>query len=78
MSIATAGGNGDDNAHRARRIGLRPRDTRHRRQRGSAYGQMEKLSAGKFHFDPPFTSLDHFVAAGEQRHAFAFTGFVSG
>src|SRR5437773_8635003 len=29
---------------------------------------MQKLSAGKFHFEPPscFTSLDHLVGAGEQ------------
>ena len=37
------------NAHRPRRIGLRPRDARHGRQRGSARCQMQKLSAGKFH-----------------------------
>ena len=36
------------------------------RQRGSAGGQMQKISAGKFHCEPPsrFTSLDHLV--GEQ------------
>src|SRR5262252_10703319 len=30
---------------------------------------MQKISAGKFHFEPPsrFTSLDHLVGAGEQR-----------
>jgi hypothetical protein len=30
---------------------------------------MQKLSAGKFHFEPPspFQSLDHLVGAGEQR-----------
>jgi hypothetical protein len=35
------------------------------RQRGSARGQMQKISAGKFHFEPPsqFTSLDHLVGA---------------
>jgi hypothetical protein len=37
------------------------------RERGSARGQMQKLSAGKFHLEPPFTSLDHLVGAGEQR-----------
>ena len=37
------------------RIGLRPRNARHSRQRGSARGQMQKLSsAGKFHCEPPF------------------------
>ena len=50
MSGALAGGKADDDAHRPRRIGLRPRDTRHGRQRGSARGQMQKLpSVGKFH-----------------------------
>ena len=33
----------DNNAHRPRRIGLRPRETRHGRQRGSTRGQMQKL-----------------------------------
>ena len=47
-----AGGEADDDAHRPRRIGLRPRDARHGRQRGSARGQMQKLSAGKFHRRP--------------------------
>jgi hypothetical protein len=28
---------------------------------------MQKLSAGKFHFEPPFTSFDHLVGATEQR-----------
>ena len=40
------------------------------RQRGSARGQMQKLSAGKFHYDLPnfpVVSLDHLVGAGEQR-----------
>jgi hypothetical protein len=31
-------------------------------------GQMQEMSsAGKFHFEPPFTSFDHLVGAGEQR-----------
>src|SRR5262249_8983218 len=53
--------------YRPRRIGLRPRDTRHGRQRGSACGQMQKISAGKFHVEPPsrFTSFDHLVGADE-------------
>jgi hypothetical protein len=48
---------------------LRPRNSRHGRQRGSAGGQMQKFAAGKFHSEPPscFTSLDHLVGAGEQR-----------
>src|SRR5262245_17762020 len=49
----------DNDAHRPRRIALRPRDPRDGRQRGSARGQMQKISAGKFHFEPPFTSFDH-------------------
>src|SRR5215471_11167597 len=28
---------------------------------------MQKLSAGKFHFEPPFTSFDHLVGAGDER-----------
>src|SRR5262245_47332795 len=47
----TAGAIADDDAYRPRRIGLRPRDTRHGWQRGSARGQMQKLpTVGKFHF----------------------------
>src|SRR5262249_45856298 len=38
-------GGGHNDAHRTRRIGLRHRDTRHRRQRGSACGQMQKSTA---------------------------------
>src|SRR5262249_34740354 len=41
-----------DHAHRPRWIGLRPRNARHGRERGSASGQMQKLSAGKFHNTP--------------------------
>src|SRR5262245_42038492 len=48
----SAGGRGGDDAHRPRRIVLRPSDTRHRRQRGSARCQMEKISTGKFHSSP--------------------------
>src|SRR5262245_9978944 len=51
----------------ADRVGLRPCDARGGRQRGSARCQMQKISAGKFHFEPPFASFDHFVGAGEQR-----------
>src|SRR5262249_8092244 len=39
--------------HRPRRIGLRLRYTRDRRQRGSAGGQMQKISAGEVQFPPP-------------------------
>src|SRR5262249_52019646 len=34
------GARGGDDAHRPRRVGLRPRDARDYRQRGSAYGQI--------------------------------------
>src|SRR5262245_43914314 len=44
-----ASGKADDNAHRPGRIGLRPSEARYGRQRDSARGQMQKLSAGKFH-----------------------------
>src|SRR4051812_18660415 len=39
----------NNNAHRPCRIRLRPRDPRHRRQRGSAYGQMQEFATAKFH-----------------------------
>jgi hypothetical protein len=45
----SARGKTDDDAHRPRWIGLRPRDPRDGRQRSSGRGQMEKISAGKFH-----------------------------
>ena len=48
-----------------RGIGLRPCDARIR-QRGGPCGQMQKISAGKFQFEPPFTSLDHLVGAAQQ------------
>ena len=48
---------------------LYPRDPRYGRQRGSARGQMQKISAGKFHFERPsrYRLLDHLV--GEREHA---------
>ena len=46
----TAGSEADDDPHRPRRIGLRPRDPRHGRNRGSTCGQMQKTST--FHGDP--------------------------
>jgi hypothetical protein len=48
----------------------RPCELRHRRQRGSAGGQMEKISAGKFHRGHSLSHrplFDHLVGAGEQR-----------
>src|SRR5215469_14989752 len=67
MNVDRAAGRiaGDD-AHRPRRIGLCPSEARQCRQRGSARGQTQKISAGKFHFEPPFTSFDHLVGASEQ------------
>src|SRR5437016_10627134 len=41
----TTSGNWNDDTHWPRRIGLRPRDPRQRRQRYSACGQMQKSSA---------------------------------
>src|SRR5262249_4786371 len=49
----TTGRKADDPVHWTCRIALSPSDPRHRRQRGSASGQMQKISAGKFHFGPP-------------------------
>ena len=52
MSVAPPAGKPTIDPHRPRRIGLRPCDARHGRQRSSARGQMQKLSAGKFHIVP--------------------------
>src|SRR5262249_20691976 len=74
---AAACGKADDPAHRPRRIGLRPRETRHGRQRGNARSQMQKFAAGKFHFEPPSRafSLNHLVgAAGYGVYVFAPPG----
>src|SRR5262249_15421005 len=47
-----------DDLDRPRRIGLRPCDARHGRQRGSTGGQTEKISTGKFHSTlPAFGSI---------------------
>src|SRR5262249_62412056 len=55
----TAGAIADDDAHRPRRIGLRPCHARHRRERGRARSQMQKLpAAGEVYFLPPPTSFD--------------------
>ena len=47
MSFGAAGGKADDDAHRPRRIGLRPREARHGRERGSTRCQMQKLAAAE-------------------------------
>jgi hypothetical protein len=47
------GGEADDDAHRARRIGLRACDPRDAPQCGGARGQMQKISTGKFHWALP-------------------------
>ena len=69
--VGTAAGRpADDQSHRPRRIGLRPRHARYSRYRGSAGGQMQKLpSVGKFRFNSPsaFTSFNHLVGEREQR-----------
>jgi len=71
-----AGGNEDDQRHRPRRIGSRPRKPRHGRQCGSARVQMQKISAGKFHFEPSslFTShaegLDSHVESTQNTRTF--------
>jgi hypothetical protein len=52
---------------RTRRIGLRPRDARDGRQRGSARGQMQKLSAGKFHRGPSVSCKPHSITSSARR-----------
>src|SRR5262249_598499 len=44
-----AGGKADNDAHRPRRIGLRPSKARKDRECGSTCRQTQKLSGGKFH-----------------------------
>src|SRR4051794_7553708 len=46
----SAGGRTDHHRDRPGRKGLCPRDARNGRERGGARGQMQKLSAWKFHF----------------------------
>src|SRR5262245_58512894 len=53
-----------------RGIGLRPSNMRHRRERGSARGQMQKTSAGKFHFEPP----SHHSITSSARRRIEFPG----
>src|SRR5215471_1904526 len=48
-----------DNAYRSPRIRLRPRQARYGWQRDSARGQMQKISAGKFHDGLPEVALRH-------------------
>src|SRR5262249_4261866 len=66
VESASCGGT-DDQTHRPRRIGLRPRETPHGRQRGSARDQMQKISAGKFHLNLPSHHSITSWCAGEQR-----------
>src|SRR6516164_10537756 len=58
-----------DNAHRPRWIGLRESEARYARECGSARCEMEKISTGKFHFEPlPLSVLfDHLVGESKQR-----------
>src|SRR5262245_49136589 len=63
---ATGGGIADNQAHWPRRIGLRPRHMRHRRQRGSARGQMQEFAAGKFHLNLPLWRVYVFAPPGRR------------
>src|SRR5262249_37360173 len=45
-----ARGESDDDVHRPRWIGLRRRNPRHGRKRGSTCSQVKKLSTWEFHF----------------------------
>src|SRR5215467_362201 len=61
----------NDHTHGSCRIGLRESDARCGRQRGSTGGHMQKISAGKFHFEPP---LRPFPSIGYRVYVFAPTG----
>src|SRR5262245_9574305 len=61
-----AGRPADDQSHWPRWIGLRPSSPQRGRQRGSACGQMQKLSAGKFHFEPPSSSHYSMTSSARQ------------
>src|SRR5262249_57393954 len=65
-----ARGKSDDDAHRPRRIGLRPCDPRDGRQRGSPRCQMQEFAAGKVSqlpIPPPFSFVTPSAAAGRRR-----------
>src|SRR5262249_5762061 len=64
-----------DDAHRPRRIGLRPRYVRYSRERGSTHCQMQKISAGKFHFEPSLSL--HITRSPRARAALATATAVS-
>src|SRR5215472_415944 len=57
-------------AHWPRRVGLRRRDGCNCGQRGSTRCLIQEFAAGKFHFEPPFTSFDDLVGAREQRRRY--------
>src|SRR5262245_9195427 len=74
--VPATGGVSNYPAQRPSRIGLRPCDTRHRRQRGSGGGQMQKLpTVGKVSFRPllQLSALRLFAQHGEPTivHLFA-------
>src|SRR6516225_8151517 len=52
-----AGRKANDDAHRSRRIGLRPGDLRYRRQYGSTDDEVKECAAGKSHDDPDVALL---------------------
>ena len=53
----------DDDAHRPRRIGLRPRDARDGRERGGARGQMQKLFGGEVSSSPLCLAKVHSITS---------------
>src|SRR5713226_7988814 len=63
--VHATGGKGDNDACRPCRKGLRPRDARDCRQRGSARGQIQKSTAGKFHGAPKILLVQIFHRAAK-------------
>jgi hypothetical protein len=73
-----ARGSADDQSHRPRRVGLRPRDPRHGRQPGSTYCQVQEFSTCKSHRPfPLMAGRENSLMIGHHFSASAFTSAPS-